>query len=643
MSGIAGIVNLDGRPVESTWLETMAERLAHRGPDQSGVWRRGHAGLCHLGLWTTPEASLEALPAELANGIIITGDIRLDNREELLGLLPKSTPDSSLVVAAYQKWGESCVEHLLGDFAFAIWDVAGQKLFCARDQMGVKPFYYAWLPNRRFAFASEIKGVLAVPGVSDAINEKRIADAFVHVFNDPASTYYTEVMRLPAAHCLTVTSEVATRRYWRLNPDRELRLKSDQEYAERFYGLFSQAVRCRMRTSPPVGAMLSGGLDSSSVSCVARNWLKEQGQPPLHTFSAVFDEVTECDERPYIREVIAQGHCEPTYLALDRVSPLRDAEAMISHLDEPISAGNLYLNWNSYRKAQQLGVRVILDGYDGDTTVSHGNGRLLELAAAGRWYDLAVEVRGVSKSFHEKRWLNAWWHWVLKYHPLGKRAHRLWSGAGRRVSYRRKPAPSAWSPVDLLNPDLVRRLELQSAAPATAPRGRTEREQHFNLLQREIMTKGMELLSHTSAAFNVEVRFPFMDVRLIEFCLSLPSEQKMRRGYSRLVLRHGMAGVLPEKIRWRPGKSNLGPSFDKGLFKFEQNNLRKIIHGQAGRMAAYLDLKRLEEPLARFQRGAADEMDSIAVWTAADLALWLSNREAAGEPVDAATRVSNYK
>jgi asparagine synthase (glutamine-hydrolysing) len=535
-------------------------------------------------------------------------------------------------LAAYDKWGEDCVEHFLGDFAFAIWDPRSRKLFCARDHMGVKPFYYAFMPGRLFVFATEIKAVLSVPGIAHTVNERCVADAYVHLINDPASTYYSQVSRLPAAHSLTLTRALSMRRYWRLNPERELRLNSDQEYAEGFRNLFSQAVRCRMRSSHPIGSMLSGGLDSSAVSCVARDWLKAQGKPKLHTFSAVFDEISQCDERPYIQTVLDQGHCESNFMVLDRVSPLSDAASVIWHLDEPFWAANLYLNWNAYRRAEEVGVRVVLDGFDGDTTVSHGYGRLGELAASRRWWELATELRSGSKNLGVDSWLDCWFNWFCKFHPAAHRARRTWRGAKRRLNRLGSSKTPALDRIDVLNPDLARRLGLQEIAQKPAARYKNERDRHFQWLEREIMTKLVELLDHTSAAFNVEVRLPFMDVRLIEYCLSLPSDQKLRGGLTRRVMRNGLAGVLPDKIQQRNGKSLLGASFENGLLKFERDNLEKIILHEADRLAVFVNLDRVKECLARFRRGALNEIDATVIFTTANLAQWLRSRHTEAKP-----------
>ena len=178
MSAVVGIFYLDERPVAASELNEMLESLAHRGPDGSGAWREGATGLGHRMLWTTPESLHERLPlADQTGKLAITADARIDNRQELIHLLgvadrpAEPISDSQLILAAYEKWGEQCVERLLGDFAFAIWDGRRQSLFCARDPLGVKHFYYYYSPGRAFVFASELKALLRLPFVPRRLNE----------------------------------------------------------------------------------------------------------------------------------------------------------------------------------------------------------------------------------------------------------------------------------------------------------------------------------------------------------------------------------------------------------------------------------------------------------------------------------------
>ena len=227
--------------------------LAHRGLDGTGVWNNGSIGLGHRMLWTTPESLQEKLPLVSQTGdLVLTADARVDNRDELisrLGLTDHRSgeiADSQLILAAYEKWGEDCAEKLLGDFAFAIWDARRQEVFCARDPMGVKPFYY-YHSGRIFVFASEIKAVLCLQDVPRKLNEVKVADFLVPIFNDQINTYYQDVFRLPPAHSMTVSGGgVRTRSYWSLDPTRELHLGSDEEYVEAFRELLQRqyAVVC---------------------------------------------------------------------------------------------------------------------------------------------------------------------------------------------------------------------------------------------------------------------------------------------------------------------------------------------------------------------------------------------------------------
>ena len=388
MSGIIAVYHLDGRPVCRENLVHMNSILAHRGPDGADTWSEEVVGLGHRMLWTTPESLHERLPVVNANGdIVLTADARIDNRDELIAAVGFSEDpterisDSALILAAYQKWGERCPERLLGDFAFVIWDRRQQTLFCARDHFGVKPLYYYYRPGHLFACASEIKALLCLPKVPRQLNEVQVADYLAGIVEDKATTFYQNILRLPPAHSATVSPQgMRLHRYWALDPTSELRLGSDEEYAAAYREMFTEAVRCRLRSAFPRGSHLSGGLDSSSVTCVARKLSQQTDTPRWHTFSNIFEEVPQCDERPFINAVLAQGGYIPHYIHADRSSPLMDLERVFWHQEEPAIGPNHFLPWQLNQAASHAGVRVVLDGFDGDTTVSHGAARLTELA-----------------------------------------------------------------------------------------------------------------------------------------------------------------------------------------------------------------------------------------------------------------------
>ncbi len=215
MSGIVGIVHWDEEPINSNELEQMADTLHHRGPHGRGIWREEYCGLGHRLLWNSPESLREKQPSISADGnCVITADVRLDNREELIQALSLThrpfadITDSELVLHAYQKWGQACPQKLLGDFAFAIWDSKQKQLFCARDHMGCKPLIY-YHSNRIFAFASEVKALFCLERIPKRINEARIADFLVDTLEriDKTSTFYEDIFKLPPAHSLTVNQE----------------------------------------------------------------------------------------------------------------------------------------------------------------------------------------------------------------------------------------------------------------------------------------------------------------------------------------------------------------------------------------------------------------------------------------------------
>jgi asparagine synthase (glutamine-hydrolysing) len=642
MSGIVGIYYLDGRFVDRADLARMVETIAHRGPDGSGVWSEGRAGLGHRMLWTTPESLNERLPLVNQSGdLALTCDARIDNREELINLLcitnrpAGEISDSELILAAYEKWGEACPEKLLGDFAFAVWDSRKQTLFCARDHFGVKSFHYYSSP-KTFIFATEIKALICLPEVPRQLDELKVADYLTAAFDDTAVTFFQEIRRLPAGYSVTVSREgIRLRSYWSLDPSRELRLSSNEEYAESFRAIFTEAVRCRLRSAFPVGSMLSGGLDSSSITCVARRLLSEYGQRRLHTFSAVFDKVTQCDERPYINAVLAQNNIEAHYLHADAVSPWAALDQMLWSQDEAFNAPNLFLPWGLYSTAQSLNVRVMLDGFDGDTTVSHGIRYLVELARSRRWVNLTKEVRGYTRNFDlpllSTLWSYAWHHGVSPLLPnsrVAQFAGRKSRSLLRRALRRSDQIPNRPMGRAILHPDFMRQIGFaerrQTLKMARPGLPQTAREDHYRRLTLGVMPYTLEVMDRAAGAFSLEPRFPFWDKRLVEFCLALPPEQKMHQGWTRMVMRRAMTNILPREIQWRGGKSNLGPNFVQGMLVFERERLAEVIQKNPTLIENYVDLNAVRNVYKRFiSQNLPDDNDVLAIYRAVSLALWL--------------------
>jgi asparagine synthase (glutamine-hydrolysing) len=660
MSGIMGIHYLDGRPVEQE-LGRMVDILTHRGPDGADIWIDGAVGLGHRMLWTTPESLLEKLPLVSQSGdIVITADCRIDNREELISAFqlekcpPEKITDSQLILAAYEKWGQQCPEHLLGDFAFAIWDKREQKLFCARDHFGVKPFYYYYQTGKVFAFGSEIKAILSLQEVPCRLNELRIADYLSPTFEDKSITSYKGILRLPPGQTLTVDCRnLQLHSYWSLKIGNELKLNSDREYADAFQEIFTEAVRCRLRSAFPISSHLSGGLDSSSVACVARNLLQKENGSELHTFSNIFDDVPECDERPFINTVLEQGGFIPHYVHADRFGPLSEWKHFFQYMDEASIGPSHFLTWGLNRATEQAGIRISLDGFDGDTTVSHGANYFGELVRQGNWNTFIAEANAVSQHFdtsltalfneyaigylEELAQHGKWIDLAKVINEIGKHFQvsrkQLFIGHGvkpliRQLLGRRKK--SGKNDTSVINPSFAQRAGLNSKSQNQLQSQMvTVREDQWRSLTSALFTLTLELVDQSSAAFSIESRHPFMDKRLIEFCLALPPEQKLHQGWSRAVMRRAMDNILPKQIQWRGGKTVMTPNFLRGILHLDRKLMDEVAIANSNSIKEFVDLNSLHESYHRLvsEGEVKNNDDVIAVWKAVTLSLWLRQTE----------------
>ena len=623
MSAIVGINHLNQQPVEREKLARMLDILEHRGGDGANIWHQGSIGFGHQMLWTTPESLVEKLPTARGK-LAITADARLDNREELIPALgladypPEKITDSDLILAAYEKWGEHCPESLLGDFAFAIWDERDRTVFCARDCFGVKPFYY-YHSGRLFTFASEIKALLCLEEVPRRLNEVRIGDYLEVMLEDKAITFYQNILRLPPAHSLTVSlTGIKLREYWSLDPKYELKLNSEQEYADAYLEVFTKAVRCRLRSAFPIGSALSGGLDSSSIVCVAREHL----QQPLKTFSGIFESVPESDERPFINAVVEQGGIEPHYVNVDRISPLVDIEKVLWHQDEPFYVPNLFMHWEMFKSAKQQGVRIFLDGFVGDSTVFHGTEYLLDLARTFQWIDLTKETTAFAQTYnYSPKKLMRYYLWDCGIKP---KVPELLKQVWYKLRHRTPPQADQLNLSQLVDPDFANSIDLANRISDLKPSRKllSAREHHYQQITTGSIPFALEVANKAASSFALETRFPFTDRRLVEFCLAVPPKQKLHNGLTRVIVRRALSNHLPEKICWRSDKGNIGYNFVKGLLAFEREKLEKIIVHDFETIARYVDISFLRESYQRYiNEGSISNVSPV--WLSLTLGLWL--------------------
>ena len=568
MSGICGAWSFDGSRSE---LGPMLALLERRGPDGTHAWAHESVTLGHSSLATTPEALIEVLPLNDGNSrCTITADVRLDNREELIDQLEldaesRMIGDGELILRAYLKWGEDCVDHLLGDFAFAIWDPSKERLFCARDHMGMRQLIYHHAPGRLFAFATEADALVAHPSVPQRINQGRIADYLDELEGlDLTSTFFEEVVRLPPAHLLSVDSDgLSLRRYWTLQPGHELKLETDQAYADAFLSVFTEAVRCRLRSAGPVGSMLSGGLDSNSVAAVAAALLAETGRGPLPTFSAFGSDVEDCAESQAIRVAIRSPSFSPTLIRPHQLTR-RAGEVlrMAQQCAEPFDA-YMTIPKATYQAARRQGIKIVFDGAGGDVTLTAGN-QVADHLSQGKLYDAAREARleaqfwgptGLARRF----FLSSSWAVFAPFWLKRLRRRLSWWVEDCNMRLGRGAVSREFAKAVNLG---ERRKFFRGHLWQGRPTGAAYRAHSIG---HPHLVVGRERYDRVASAFGVEPRDPFMDIRLIAFALSLPAAQLQSDGWPKFILRRAVADMVPSEIAWRRGKPHLGWLFTTEL------------------------------------------------------------------------------
>lgn len=650
MSAITGIFYRDGREVSHNRIKKMNDSLSHRGKDGSRVWSDGSVALGHQMLYTTQESLHEKLPFEDESfGMVITADARIDNRAELAPILKlediENVPDSAFILEAYKMWGERCPEKLLGDFAFAVWDPEKEQLFCARDHMGVKPFYY-YLSDENFFFATEIKALFCLPDVFQEINELKVA-FHLALIDDGTSTFYKDVLQLGAAHSITVSAtETKLRRYWKLDPELKIKMDSEEDYIKAFRDIFTEAVRCRLRSAFPVGSELSGGLDSSSVTCVAKKILGncKNSQDKLKTFSFIFKGFPDADETYYIKKVVDKGGIEPHFMDANGISPLKGIENILWYLEEPFNYPSITITWNLFKKKQENNIRIVLTGEDGDIVVSKGQNYFRELAVTFQWKKLFKELRYTSDVFK----LNKTSYDKSESLPIKNFNRSFLSTLVNSVIfplipdvlkkvlkpfYNKKNNIRIKPDTYILNNEFIQKLkvdeylnEFQAKSHVKTPKGI-----HYKFLASDLNQSVLEMNDRLAAAFSIEERHPFYDKRVIEFCYALPTEMKYQFGWSRYILRKAMDGILPEEVQWRFFKQDYMPPLQKNLSS-EMNFLKKVVYNNNHTLEDYVDMDKLRRIYDNYEvqykeKGRAgsveDITNSVDLWLVTMLYVWL--------------------
>lgn len=574
MCGITGIWQLDGAPVNSSVLQAMTDAIAHRGPDGEGLKIAGALGLGHRRLAILDLSSTGHQPMSYGNGrywITYNGEIynflELQHELEQLGHRFSSCSDTEVILAAYAQWGRDCLLRFNGMWAFAIWDAQEHTLFLARDRFGVKPLFYL-LERNRLAFASEWKALLTLPDFVQRVDWNTFVTALLdpYVQEGIDACLLLGIRRLLPGHCMTVTpDEVKIFRWWNTLDHLVVPPPTLAGQAERFRELFADACRLRMRSDVPIGTCLSGGLDSSAIVCMLADIAGQGGgkaerlaEDWQRAFIVTFPD-TSVDERAYADIVVQQSGVWPTYITPTPADFERHIRDVVYHL-EGLDAGLLIQLWLLYREVRHEGVVVTLDGHGGDELlggyVSHVWHALHDAGRLRRWPGRYLQLLNTYRAMF-RRSSGA----MQPDRSLGRLVveTNAWAGmAARRGLLPADDAVGTPGVAQFLRPEalaLARIPEPPYVWPGDGHLGAAlYREFHQTMLPTILRN-----FDRMSMAHGVEVRMPFMDWRLATYVFSLPPESKIGRGYTKLVLREAMAGLLPEAVRTRRDKIGFAP------------------------------------------------------------------------------------
>ena len=621
MCGIAGIIITDRSSAEEQWIRRMTNRIAHRGPDADGFYVSGEAALGHRRL-SIIDLATGGQPMTNEDGnlwITYNGEVfnHADLRPELerAGHQYKSRSDTETVLHAYEQYGDQCVCRFRGMFAFAIWDQSGKRLFCARDRLGIKPFYYFW-NGRLFAFASEIKALLEHPDISAQANEKLLPEYLAFGYNSGEETLFAGIRKLMPGHTLTLDCgskpSLEIRPYWDSPCPREFESRTDKEWIAECRERLEDAVRTRLMSDVPLGMFLSGGVDSSAIAAL----MKRLTTGRVKTFAVGYSEA-DFSELSYARAVAERIGTEHHEVLVTMDDFFNALPKLVWHEDEPISwPSSVSLFFVARLAAEQ--VKVVLTG--------EGSDELFGGYARYRFYQL------------NQQWMNAY-RGVPKGIRTGIR-NILSTQPGLSASLRRKLGHTV-----LGRAANIESLYLDNFYCAF---GADEQKQlltvHFDndpyafflkywelvkrsptlsrLLYADQKTYLVELLmkqDQMSMACSIESRVPFLDHHFVEFAASVPPHMKLRGGVGKYILKKAVEDLLPESIIYRK-KVGFPTPIGTWLLQDRARVLVDYLRDPDGILAAYVDPDYLDDLLGKHYRGVHDATDRI--WRLLNLQVW---------------------
>jgi len=626
MCGIAGILEFgQNAHADGALLQRMCDVMAHRGPDDDGIFTQGRVGLGMRRLSIVDLATGHQPIGNEDGSIVIVFNGEIYNhralREQLIarGHRYRSQSDTETIVHLYEEYGKDCVQHLRGMFAFAIWDAKRKTLFIARDRLGIKPLYYRLTPNN-LVFGSEIKVVLTFPGDRPEFNRSGLPEFLAFGYLSSDATFYRGIQKLMPGHRLEVGEDgrVSVEQYWDLSAAPEHRDRDEHYYVETYRELLEGAVSSHLMSDVPLGVFLSGGLDSSAVAALMTKIRRE----PIETFSVGYGEQT-YSELPYARTVadhIKSSHHEVLVSGQDFFNAL---PKLIWHEDEPIAWPSSVSLFFVAQLARER-VKVVLTGEGADETLA-GYSRYaftLKNAAFDRVYRDAVPsgLRRAIRSFIANSGL-------LNATARRKLSHTFPALDGESwTSFYFDNFFSAFNQNDqreLLNPEFA-----QEFPPETGYRNVLDYWEHSQgeLLQRllytDIKTYLVELLmkqDNMSMAASIESRVPFLDHVLVEWAMQVPARFQIRGMAGKQILKKAMGDLLPHSIIYRT-KLGFPTPWSGWLAGNHLDDIERLLLEPRSLARGFFKKEALEKLFREHRALYKDHYDRI--WRLLNLELW---------------------
>jgi asparagine synthase (glutamine-hydrolysing) len=595
------LVRFDGAAVDPRDLTRQTTRLKHLGPDGVSPWTEGPVAMAQLMMRITREDGLDAQPVH-DGPCTLVADARLDNREalaETLGVAAEALadlPDSALIMRAWRRWGDRAPEHLVGDFVFAAWDADARTLTLARDHMGQRHVFYHE-GDGFFAFATEIKGLWALPDVPRELIEARFVGSLAFR-PDPVigATDYAGICALPGGSTgvLEAGGRFAWRRYWEPHADPAHEGRDEAYYVRTYREVLEEAVACRLRRAVhPGGLLMGGGFDTSAICALAGPVVAPQGRKFIAASSVMPEDyqgtIHHC--RRWV-EICRRDmpHLDVRYVTREGLDVFTRMEAGFLATDMAHSP-NRYVTDALYATIKGAGARIVMDGNGGDYTVNpRGHGALARLAVRGSWSRFFTEFGAVKRRFRLDTRRTMTRHVLYPLLPGWLSRARVNRANGLRLFGSTIPIAKA-----LVGARGSRARRSRGSAAAADPRGpmlaALRRQQALAAIGGSV----------PAAWHGLEFTQPFHDKRVVEFGLAVPEDLFLKEGKERWLARTALADLYPAEFQERmPGNDDLGPDFLAMAKRVEPQVLAEIERMEhAGNLTRYFDFPRMRKMLTR--------------------------------------------